>query len=101
MNKEFLSSNDLRMMPTSKLNWRIESTYRDNTGPDYYLISVGTIGDMHICLFEKGILSITHLSYSSDFVLKFKVDDLEAANVIVLAFAEGMNHSFKDTIYEL
>lgn len=101
--ERYKSVNGLNMLRCSPLNWKIERAHRDGTGPEIFCISVGSIGEMFICVCtpEENKLSISNMSYSSDCSLQFKVGSFEEASKMVLSFAQGMglDQNLKGTIY--
>jgi len=104
--ERFKTSNGIEMLRCNLLNWAISNKYVEGykgVNPEVYYINIGSIDEMWSCMvyLDTNILSIANVSYSSEEVFRFKIDDLEQATDIVYRFAEGMNKldSLKDTIY--
>ena len=101
--KTFKAPNGINMLKCQPLNFQVQHTYRDNTGPLFYSISVGGMAEMHSCLYkpEDGVVSIASLAYSDDYVLRFKVTSFEEASKLIKQFADGMGVDMSGTIYTL
>ena len=99
--ERYKSTNGLDMLRCQPLNWRIQRTYRDGTGPEFFSISVGSLSEMFVCVYipEEKTLSFSNMSYSSDCSVKFRVENFQDASKMVLSFAEGMCRDIKETIF--
>lgn len=105
--KRYKLNNGCVMLECKPLNWRIEKTYYDDYkghNPEFYIINVGGMSDMYQCTLipETMILSITKTAYSSNTVIRFKVDSIEEASRVVERFAIGMGmmDDLENTIYK-
>lgn len=104
-NERFLTKNNILMLKTQILNWRICKRYATKSipNPEFYVINIGDIGDMWQATLipETMILSFSSLHYSNDSVYRFEVNSIDDASNIVLKFIKGMNqlNNIIDTIY--
>jgi len=89
------------MYACKPLNFQRVSIYHGQEKPYGYMISVGSLAQMYVCTYDpdEGSLSITDMAYSSDWVIKFKVDSIEEASQLVKKFADGMEVDMSETIY--
>lgn len=101
--EEIVADNGIRLLKCKPLNWKIQHTYADGTGPIYYSIHVGDMAEMWSCIYnpDDKILSIAKMAYSSDDVLRFKVNEIERASEMVKSLGDGIGHDFSNTIYVL
>lgn len=101
--EEITSNNGIKLLKCEPLNWVINHTYADGTGPLFYSISVGDMEEMWSCTFypEKEVLYISNMAYSSNCVVSFKVSSFEDASKMVKSFADAQEHDFEGTIYVL
>lgn len=99
--ERYTSTNDLNMIVTPTLNWRIEKENRDGSGEEFYTVYVGGMAEGWIWLLDPRnlMLSCSNLSYSSNETVRFKVDSIDQASIMVNAFAEGMGINMEGTIY--
>lgn len=80
--ERYVSSNGIQMLRCKPLNWRIEKTYADGTGPEIYCITLGGMSDMSFCTFDinESLLKIDGVD--------FKCDSFTKASEQVHQFAE-------------
>lgn len=89
------------MVACEPLNFKRVSVYYGQDKPYNYIITVGSIDNMYICLYDPGAstLSIAEIAYSSDWSIKFKVESFEEASILVKKFADGMKIDMSETIF--
>ena len=102
MMRTFTTSNDITMVKGLLFNWRVAPVYHGKEEPFGYAIDIGTWGEMHTALYlpDDKILSLFKLEYSSNETFRFSCKDIFAAEIIVRAFVEGNDYTFKGTIYD-
>tara|TARA_R110000772_G_scaffold35637_4_gene85809 strand:+ start:23731 stop:24048 length:318 start_codon:yes stop_codon:yes gene_type:complete len=95
-----VESNGVNMIESIPLNWEVRKENSDGSGDEYFSIFIGGMGEGHICIFKKGILTISNMMYSSDDPpLRFKIENLREASKIIYSFSQGMNDDLVGTIY--
>lgn len=108
--RRYKLQNGCVMLECKPLNWRVEKTYYEDAispgdpNPEFYIINVDNMNDMYQCTLipETMILSFCSTAYSSNTVIRFKVNNIEEASRMVERFAIGMGmmDSLEGTIYK-
>ena len=99
--RKYKASNGVSMIDAGTLHWQVGTEYQDNTGDEYYAVSVGGMRDMWRWLLSPKNLVLTcfKMGENDDTPLIFKVASIQEANSIVLAHALATDSNFSNTIF--
>lgn len=93
----YTSTNGLDMVGTIGLNWQVKSEYRDGTGDEYFIVTLGGLSDNWSWILNPSTFLLSCVGDGS--TLNIQLDSIEEANKIVLGHAKAINHDFGPTIY--
>lgn len=97
--ERYKSDNDIDMFATSRLNWKVVSTYKDGSGDELFEITIITDRVLQDWVYNPNSLILSTSNTHSEEELKFKVMGIEHASDIVWCYVHGMGVDISDTIY--